>query len=39
MRTGNGLGALSFELSVLGAIAFATVFLSVLSMRRPVYTA
>jgi len=39
MLTGHGLGALSFELSILGAIAFITLFLSVLSMRRQAYTA
>jgi ABC-2 type transport system permease protein len=39
MLTGHGLGALTFELSVLGAIAFVTLFLSVLSMRRQAYTA
>ena len=39
MLTGHGLGALSFELSILGAIAFVTLFLSVLSMRRQAYTA
>ncbi len=39
MLTGQGLGALAFELSVLGAIAFVTLLLSVLSMRRQAYTA
>jgi len=39
MLTGHGLGALSFEFSVLGTIAFVTLFLSVLSMRRQAYTA
>ena len=39
MLTGHSLGALTFELSVLGAIAFVTLFLSVLSMRRQAYTA
>jgi len=39
MLTGHGLGALTFEFSVLGAIAFVTLFLSVLSMRRQAYTA
>ena len=39
MLTGHGLGALTFELSVLGTIAFVTLLLSVLSMRRQAYTA
>jgi ABC-2 type transport system permease protein len=39
MLTGYGLGELSFELSVLAAIALLTLFLSVLSMRRQAYTA
>jgi ABC-2 type transport system permease protein len=39
MLTGSGLGDLAFELSVLGAIALVTLFLSVLSMRRQAYTA
>jgi len=39
MLTGHGFGALTFELSVLGAIAFVTLLLSVLSMRRQAYTA
>jgi len=39
MLTGYGLGELSFELSVLAAIALVTLFLSVLSMRRQAYTA
>ena len=39
MLTGHGLGALTFELSVLGAIAIVTLLLSILSMRRQAYTA
>lgn len=39
MLTGQGISALSFELSVLGAIALVTLVLSVLSMRRQAYTA
>jgi len=39
MLSGYGLGELSFELSVLGAIALVTLVLSVLSMRRQAYTA
>ena len=39
MLTGQGLGALQLELSVLGAIALVTFLLSVLSMRRQAYTA
>jgi ABC-2 type transport system permease protein len=39
MLTGHGLGALTFELSVLGAIAVVTLLLSILSMRRQAYTA
>lgn len=39
MLTGHGFEALTFELSVLGAIAFVTLLLSVLSMRRQAYTA
>jgi ABC-2 type transport system permease protein len=39
MLTGHGIEALTFELSVLGAIAFVTLLLSVISMRRQAYTA
>ena len=39
MLTGYGLGKLSFELSVLGAIALVTLVLSVLSMRRQAFSA
>lgn len=39
MLTGHGFGALTFELSVLAAIALVTLFLSVVSMRRQAYTA
>ena len=39
MLTGHGIGSLAFELSVLAAIAFVTLLLSVLSMRRQAYTA
>lgn len=39
MLTGQGFGALAFELSVLGAIALVTLLLSILSMRRQAYTA
>ena len=39
MLTGHGFGALTFELSILGAIAVVTLLLSILSMRRQAYTA
>jgi len=39
MLTGSGIGDLTFELAVLGAIAVGTLLLSVLSMRRQAYTA
>ena len=39
MLTGEGFGALQLELSVLGAIALATLLLSVLSMRRQAHRA
>ena len=39
MLTGEGFGGLQLELSVLGAIALATLLLSVLSMRRQAHRA
>ena len=39
MLTGSGIAELSFELSVLAAIAVVALALSVLSMRRQAHTA